>query len=93
MQFDRVADEARRQNHWFVKAIFEIEAGEGTYPGGVVMFDRPAMRKDEFTSHLSFGTASFVIAEFGRITFQHGHYDLGEIEAVNDFATRIEKGR
>lgn len=97
MQFDRVADEARRQNAWEVKAIFEIAATEGTYPGGVVMFRRPALDNEQNRKihgvDICYGTASFVIAERGRIVFGTGHYDMAEGESINDFATRCEKGR
>lgn len=93
MQFDRVADEARRQNGWKVVGITESETREGEYPGGVIIFDRPEIAVTSGMDDISYGTAEFCIGDKGRISFHLGHYDMDREFALGDFGDRIKKGR
>lgn len=97
MQFDRVADDARRQNNWEVIGIVKAKRQHGVYPGGVIVFDRPALNNETnekiHGTGISFGTAAFVIGRYGAITFMWGHYDMNHDDALADFAARCEKER
>jgi hypothetical protein len=74
---------ASSQNAWSVIGVICGPALEGTYPHGLIVFDRgPAYRH-------SFGTAEYIIVDGERVVFEHGHYDLPLHSAYVDLSDRI----
>jgi hypothetical protein len=76
---------AKLRNGWDVVEISQKhEGGDGLVPYGVVRFRRPTHGQPD---ERRFGTAEWVERD-DTITFQNGHYDLTEIDSIEDYQGR-----
>jgi hypothetical protein len=76
---------AKLRNGWDVVEISQKhEGGDGLVPYGVVRFRRPTHGQPD---ERRFGTAEWVVLE-DTIAFQNGHYDLTEIDSIEDYQGR-----
>lgn len=88
----RVSNAALNRSFGDAKVIgfHENESREGCYPSAIVAIHHPA-RPDEraySTHHYIDPRDSVSVTPY----FTHGHYDMSEHDAANDFANRIVRG-
>lgn len=77
---------AKLRNNWDVVEIGQKHpGGDGLVPYGVLRFKREGSAV--LADGLEYGTAEWVERD-DTITFQHGHYDLTEIDSIEDYNGR-----